>query len=247
MQKSQLLVVKWLLSFSALLVVNMAAAPGKAECVILLHGLSRTSGSMDAMSNALSGAGYKVLNIDYPSTQFPIQTLAPMAIAPAVDQCNQRTIHFVTHSMGAILVRQYLSEHQVAELGRAVMLGPPSQGSEVIDKLGHWPGFVWLNGSAGQQLGTGAESLPLSLNASIPLEVGIIAGDRTINFFLSMIIPGSDDGKVSIERTKLAGMSDHIVLHTTHPFMMKNKQVILQTLHFLKNGHFLRTPEKTTE
>jgi len=70
--------------------------------------------------------------------------------------------------------------------------------------------------------------------------VGIIAGDRSINWINSMMIPGRDDGKVSIERTKLEAMKDHIVIHATHPFLMRNKTSIRQTIHFLRNGQFER-------
>jgi triacylglycerol lipase len=106
-----------------------------------------------------------------------------------------------------------------------------------VDKLGGWPIFKWINGVAGNELGTGSNSVPNQLGpATFP--VGIIAGDRSINWINSLLIPGPDDGKVSVQRAKLAGMSDFIVLHTAHPFIMRNREVIRQTIHFLRNGKF---------
>ena len=107
----------------------------------------------------------------------------------------------------------------------------------MVDKLGGWPIFKWINGPAGNELGTDSNSVPNQLGpANFP--VGIIAGDRSINWINSLLIHGPDDGKVSVQRAKLAGMSDFIVLHTTHPFIMRNHEVISQTIQFLKTGRF---------
>jgi len=211
-----------------------------SEEVILLHGLCRTSHSMAKMERALTNAGYKVQNVDYPSRTASIQQLADDAIGKAVGDCQRdgaAKIDFVTHSLGGILVRSFLARHSLPSLGRVVMLAPPNQGSEVVDKLGWLFLFKWINGPAGSELGTGTNSTPNRLGpANYP--VGIIAGDRSINWINSLLIPGRDDGKVSVERTKLAGMSDHIVIHTAHPFIMKNREAIRQTIHFLRSGAF---------
>ena len=161
-----------------------------------------------------------------------------MAIKPALEECPQdMEVNFITHSLGGILVRQYLSENEIDNLNRVVMLGPPNQGSEVVDKLGEMPGFYFLNGDAGLQLGTSELSVPNSLGKA-NFEVGIIAGTKSINLILSSLIPDTDDGKVSIESTKLEGMNDHIEMPVTHPFMMKNDDVIVQVIHYLKHGRF---------
>ena len=217
-----------------------SSAPGAQEDVILLHGLCRTARSMVKMERALAGAGYRVQNVNYPSRTATIQKLADDAIGPAIAGCQRdgaTKIDFVTHSLGGILVRSYLARHSVPLLGRVVMLAPPNQGSEVVDKLGRLFLFKWINGPAGGELGTGTNSVPNQLGpANFP--VGIIAGDRSINWINSLLIPGPDDGKVSVERTKLPGMSDYLVIHTAHPFIMRNREVIRQTIQFLRTGKF---------
>lgn len=219
--------------------------PNKPGCVILLHGLARTSASMKTMSKALAEANYAVVNQGYPSRHFTVEQLAPMAIEPAIKQCpSGLPIHFVTHSMGGILLRQFLLTHPVGDIRRVVMLGPPNQGSEVVDKLQHVPGFEWINGPAGLQLGTDEQGIAHQLSSAeaahggIKVSVGIIAGSRSINLFLSTLIPGVDDGKVAVSNTGLNGMQGHVILPVTHPFMMKNQQVIEKTLLFLNAGHF---------
>ena len=193
---------------------------------------------MKKLDKALSESGYLVRNTAYPSTEKPVNELASEVIPAAVESCNQdgeRPIHFVTHSMGGILIRYFLETNELDNLGRVVMLSPPNQGSEVIDKLSDVPGFAAIHGPAGVQLGTDEDDVPSQLGPAT-FDVGIITGNRSINLFLSMMIPGPDDGKVSIERAKLEGMSDFLVVPHSHPFIMKRKLVIRQVLYFLEHG-----------
>lgn len=216
------------------------ALPLHAECVILLHGLARSEDSMNKLAGELEKQGFNVQNIGYESRKYTIDTLANMAIDPALEKCGLvDSVSFVTHSMGGILVRQYLSHTVIPNLNKVVMLGPPNKGSEVVDTLGKFPGFHFINGDAGLQLGTGTTSIPNLLGAA-NFDLGVIAGSRSVNLILSTIIPGSDDGKVSIENTKIAGMQDHIVMPVTHTFMMQNTHVIEQVIHYLKVGEFSR-------
>jgi triacylglycerol esterase/lipase EstA (alpha/beta hydrolase family) len=207
------------------------------ECVILLHGLARSAHSMNKMAERLTEQGYKVLNIDYPSRSYSIEQLAEKTISDALAKCEGMPVSFVTHSMGGILVRQFLSNHSINNLNKVVMLGPPNKGTEIVDKLGNMPGFHLVNGDAGMQLGTGALSVPNQLGKA-NFDVGIIAGTQSINLLLSSLIPDTDDGKVSVESTKIEGMNDHIEMSTTHVFMMRNDDVISQVISYLKQGQF---------
>ena len=210
----------------------------RAESVILLHGLARSDRSMKKLEQALLKEGYRVHNVSYASTRKKVEQLAEDAIGPALKLCpSGHKLHFVTHSLGGILVRQYLSQHKIDNLGRVVMLGPPNQGSEVVDKLRDFPGFRFINGEAGLELGTGEASVPRKLGAA-NFDLGIIAGTRSVNLILSRMIPGLDDGKVSVENTRLEGMHDHLQMKVTHPFMMRNSKVIEQVIHYLESGRF---------
>ncbi len=207
------------------------------ECVILLHGLARSANSMNVIEKRLLGEGYHVININYPSRDYSIEELAEQVFTVALLECGDRKVNFVTHSMGGILVRQYLSKHKINQLNKVVMLGPPNNGSEVVDKLINTPGFSFINGDAGMQLGTSKFSVPNKLG-SADFNLGIIAGNRSVNWFLSTLIPDKDDGKVSVKSTKLDGMNDHIEMETTHPFMVRNEKVIDQIIFYLKTGSF---------
>jgi pimeloyl-ACP methyl ester carboxylesterase len=217
--------------------------------VVVLHGLARTHRSMDDMAESLEIAGFFTVNLDYPSREEPIETLAAETIPEGIRRCEATRaspIHFVTHSMGGIILRYYLSNRPIPDLGRVVMLSPPNQGSEVADNLRDNPLYRWLNGPAGQQLGTGPDGIAARLGP-VDYPVGVITGDRHSFFdaWLAVMIPGEDDGKVSVARAKVAGMTDFLVLPYTHPFIMEEEEVIAQTLYFLRHGHFQHDDAET--
>jgi triacylglycerol lipase len=226
--------------------INAGNQPGNSdECVILLHGLFRTRMSMRRLEKHLLKLGYATLNLSYPSTRAPIRKLAESHLATWVSKClaaGASRIHFVTHSMGGILVRQYLENHFLPPDSRLVMLSPPNQGTEIVDILRNIWGFDVIVGPAGLELGTGPDSLPNRLGRA-SIQVGVIAGERSLNPIFSALIPGPDDGKVPVSRTRMDGMSDFLVVPCTHTFIMFNPEVVRQTANFLVKGHFDHTGE----
>lgn len=207
--------------------------------VLLLHGLGRSARSMRPLAYRLRAEGFAAFALDYPSTCHPIATLVDAYVRPAVERLAEagRPVHFVTHSLGGILVRHYLEHEEIANLGRVVMLAPPNQGSEVVDSYRNVPGFEALNGPAGMQLGTDEHSIPSQLGP-VDFELGVIAGSDTFNPILSQSLPNPDDGKVSVERTKVEGMGDFVVVPDSHPFIMRSPMVINQVILFIETGAF---------
>jgi triacylglycerol lipase len=215
----------------------------KNESVILLHGLLRTSRSMKKIEEQLSFHGYNTLNINYKSRKHTIEELANTVVHDAIQEVqwlHPKKIHLITHSMGGILVRYYFSQHERPEnLGKIIMICPPNQGSEIVDKLRNIPGFDKVTGPAGKQLGTEKDSIVYSLG-EVDYKLGIIMGNKSTNPLFSMLIPGKDDGKVSVENAKVKGMGDFLVLPRSHLLMMRSNKAIQQILYFLEHGQFYK-------
>jgi pimeloyl-ACP methyl ester carboxylesterase len=217
---------------------------GQTEWVVLLHGLGRSSRSLSQLESDLAGQGYLVLNMDYPSLKYPIEYLAEEVLHPEVARLSATSpakIHFVTHSMGGIVVRYYLRHHGVPGLSRVVMLSPPNKGSELADLLMKSALFQRFMAPAGRELGTGKDSLPRKLGGA-DYDLGVIAGSKSYNPINSLILDGPDDGTVTVESTKMPGLADFIVLPCSHNSIIRNRTAISQVIHFLRHGVFQRSP-----
>ncbi len=220
---------------------EVVTAADTSECVVLLHGLNRSWRAMRPLAEALQEAGFATANIDYPSQSGSVEEIAPLAVGLGLNECRATgatRIHFVTHSIGGILLRYQNEQSPIPDLGRVVMLGPPNQGSEIIDKTRDWPGFEMLTGDAGAELGTGSEGMPSKLGP-VNFELGVIAGTGTINVFASAMLPDPDDGKVSVASTQVEGMDDFLIVGSSHHYITRGDVVFRNTVAFLRTGKFL--------
>ena len=150
------------------------------ECVVLIHGMGRTLHSMDSMQQHLLAAGYHTVNLGYPSTRACIEEIVAAHFPPALKRCQQFSpsrVHFVSHSLGGIVLRSYFKENELDNMGRVVMLSPPNQGSEAADSLKDWWLYRWINGPAGQQLTTAKDSIPNRLGP-VPLQGVCLLGEK---------------------------------------------------------------------
>lgn len=227
------------IAFCFVLFSAQATATKATETVVLLHGLGRSSTSMLVMKHRLEGEGFRVISENYASTEQEIKDLTRW-LAGVLDRCcpvEGGKTHFVTHSLGGIVLRQYLEDNEFLNLGRVVMLAPPNQGSEVADYLMDWKLFQSVSGPTGQQLGTGAESIPNSLRP-VNFELGVIAGDFSYIPWTSDLIPGPDDGLVGVDRARAAGMSDFLVVPRSHSFIMNSGEVASEVISFIRTGSF---------
>jgi pimeloyl-ACP methyl ester carboxylesterase len=222
--------------------VSGPPAPANAtqDGVVLLHGISRTALSFRKMQVTLERAGFTTLNLDYASRSKALEALAE-DIHPAIQYFADRidgSVHFVCHSMGGLLARVYIARHRPKHLGRVVMLGTPNSGSELADRLKKFGAYRAFFGPAGQQLGTQRSEVDDAMLPPVNYPAGIIAGNRSIDPVAGTMLPKPHDGRVSVANTKLEGMADHVVVRTSHPWLVRNGEAIAQTIAFLREGKF---------
>lgn len=215
-------------------------AESQRECVVLIHGLGRTPLSMKRLEWRLAADGYRVINLSYPSRKLCVEQLAADYLHQAIAEkipSDAGKVHFVTHSMGGIILRHYLSNHTINNLGRVVMLAPPNQGSELADYFKRSAMGQWILGPGGCQLGTASTDLPKRLGA-VHFDTGVIAGNRSLNPWFSQILPGEDDGKVSVASAQNEGVNDFLIVRYSHTWMTWRSQTIERVANYLRLGRF---------
>lgn len=220
---------------------KLPAMTGKA--VILVHGIVRSSKSFHKMASVLRDAGYYVIGFDYPSTRIEIPASAEYLhqVVESLEGIDE--INFVVHSMGGLVVRAYLKEHADPRIKRMVMLATPNRGARMASLLEKNTLYRTLYGPAGQQL----VDDPNGLIATLPtpdFEFAIIAGARGTEEGFNPLIPGDDDGTVSLESALLPGAADCLTVPAMHSFLMNHSEVIAATEHFLKTGALRETGDK---
>lgn len=226
----------YILTLTALFLPAQAAT---GDTVILIHGLGRTRWSLYRVERALKSEGYTVVNVTYPSRAHSIEALAQDYLGPLIAaHASAKRIHFVTHSLGGIILRCYLRDHALPNLGRVVMLAPPNTGSQLADRLKSTWLYRTVNGPAGQQLGVTGLVQTLGPWPKGTGELGIIAGDVSLNPIFSASLPGPNDGKVTVQSARLSGMRDFLVVPFSHTWLAWRSEVIMQIKIFLRSGNF---------
>lgn len=210
------------------------------ECVVLLHGYLRSNKCMSFLEEKLGDAGYKVQNLSYPSTKYSISTLSREHVGPRIEHADCDKIHFVGHSMGGIVLRHYLSENKLENLGHVVLITAPNGGSELVNSIQNNEALSWvLMGPAVHEIAVNSEFLK-----SLPLpyyNVGIITASKSLNPITSLfILDGGDDGTLTIESMKLQNMTDIINLSATHTMVISHPEISTQVESFLKKGRFIK-------
>ncbi|MBI2516260.1 MAG: alpha/beta hydrolase [Opitutae bacterium] len=222
--------------------VPASAAPDSRETVVLLHGVAMRPFIMLRAAAALRSEGYRVVNLGYPSRTMPIEEIArnylPAQLAAHGIGAAPR-VHFVTHSMGSLVLRFYLSENRPANLGRVVLLGPPNHGSAAADYAASRRLLRWVGGINLSALGTGGAAVTRKLPVA-DFDVGIIAGTRSIHGLFARVLQGENDGTVTVESARLEGMKDFLALPRSHTLMLWRRDVLAQVGAFLRDGKFAR-------
>ena len=191
--------------------------------VILIHGLGRSRRSMWLVGLWLKFCGYRVKSIGYPSHRVSIADAVGKHLNPALERLEIEEgsrVHFVTHSLGGIVFRAWAAQRDPAfPLGRAVLLAPPNQGSQIIDELGQWRWVRWLLGP-------------------LPPETGVIMGNKDTLPVFRRLLGAESDGVVTIASSHGEGEADFTLLPTNHATIILQPAVFRAVHRFLRTGSF---------
>ena len=222
------------------------ARTSEPECVVLLHGVLASGTFMKPLESALKDAGYRTVNISYPSREKTIEQIAADFLPGELkkhDVARAPKVHFVVHSMGGLITRAYLEKSRPPNLGRVVMLGTPNHGSEAADRLAESDILKKIVGVNLENLRTKENGTAGKLSRAT-YDLGIIAGDTSINPLFSSWVKGDADGPVSLESAKLEGMRDFVVVPYSHTAMLWREETAKQVLAFLRDGKFVHKEDK---
>lgn len=229
-----------LLSGLFLMFAAESRAQVEPDCVVLLHGIGMQGYVMARLASALRTEGYRVANVSYPSRAMSFEQLAGEYLPDQLlthDIARAPQVHFVTHSLGSLLVRKLIQDQRPSNLGRVVMIGPPNQGSLAAEQARQNELLRTYLGENLERLGTDEKAIVRTLGPA-DFDLGIIAGEVPINPIFGKALAGKNDGAVTVESARLEGMRDFLVVPYSHTVMLWRSEVVAQTLAYLKDGKF---------
>lgn len=215
-------------------VINQTSVSDQA--VVLLHGIWVGSWVMNRIAKRLSEAGYTVYKFSYPTVKNSPQRNAKQ-LAEFVKTIEQPVVHFVAHSLGGLVLLQYLNCYNTGKAGkpgRVVFLGSPLKGSSRAPRILKIPLGKYLLGKSVQQ-GLLGHDLVFPHN----VQAGMIAG--TFRMGVGMVVGAfgtPHDGTVAVNETQIEGLTEHITMRVSHTGMLTSREVSAQIVSFLQSGHF---------
>jgi hypothetical protein len=221
--------------------VQASQATPPTRAVVLLHGLMRSSDSMEDMAEAIQNNGIQPISFGYASTQASIDEHAK-ALRELIDNLPPHTrLTLIGHSLGNIVARRAIGMWQtegdpqnvLKRLDHMVMLGPPNQGSSLATYLSGLGLFEKLTGTSGQELGVAWKEFQSKL-ATPPCPFMIVAGDVSQTALKNPLLDGQNDFIVTVEETQLDGAAETLVVPVLHAYLMSDRTVIDKTLKFIK-------------
>ncbi len=212
------------------------------ECVALIHGYGRGSFAMSRFNSSFIENGYKTIPVNYPSRSHDIKFIAEHIVLPQLQEESQKcsVMHFVGFSMGGVITRYILAFHRPSNLGRVVFIGCPHAGTELVNFVSKYKWIRDFLGPAAMDLHENSEFLN-SVPDNVDYNTGVISGNFSISPLRYLAFNTAEtDGTVSVESSKIKGMSDHIVIPVGHARLPYHHRVIEETLHFIYYKHFRR-------
>lgn len=225
----------------ALIVLASSCTAG--QVVYVVHGFLSNRLVMAGICREIEKSGFETVNYGYPSAAKGIPELAAALKDEIAHLGSGDTVHFVTHSMGGLVVRALVplveADSTCPVVDRVVMVAPPNHGSELADVFAEARVARWVVGPNLRHLQTDSASLANTLPRLEKQKVGVIAGVRYSDAGPVDIVESPHDGLVSDASTHLREGEERLVFEREgHLSVMHDDDVQQQVVSFLKNGTF---------
>lgn len=230
-----------LINIFTLMIVFTSTVGYSNHKVYLIHGYGSSTIFLKSIEHYLKKNNVETKNYGYHSITVDIRTCG-YKLYTKIKQDTIDTVSFVTHSMGALVVRSLLTysitDSSFPNIYRIVMITPPNHGAEIADFFSSSSVLKLLLGPNVEHMKTDSNSLANKLPVPLQSEVGIIAGEKFDSKGYNPFIKGNNDGYVTPEKTKLGMEKDFRILYKPHTLITQSKETQRLVLCFLKNGTF---------
>jgi pimeloyl-ACP methyl ester carboxylesterase len=209
------------------------------ELVVLVHGFGRTGYNMGFLKNYFVEQGYAVWAPTLPTAFRSVDACAGILAKKLADRDSieaYERVHFVGHSMGGLIIRRYLADHDLPNMGKCVLIGSPNGGTPLGAIARKWlPPLTWIS-PAYQSFQPGGVPITHPMH-NPPPDFGAIAGDGG-GLLLGRLIDTVNDGRVPVDSVPFPGMTAFILLHYHHDEIHHKKETADLIARFLETGLF---------
>ena len=196
--------------------------------VVLVPGLWMPGLAMALIAARLRRAGFRTHSFVYSGREPLEATVERLAL-----HVRERSVHFVGHSLGGVLIFDLLQSHREIAAGRVVLLGAPVRGCFAGRRLGSGALGRWMLGACAPRWEK------RNARWERPEALGVIAGTLPLGLGRALgALPGENDGVVCVEETSLEGMADRALVRTAHSTLALSARVARLIERFLGAGRF---------
>ena len=214
----------------------MIGMSANEKIAILCHGFNKSRNDMSFLSAGLSSLGINNFTVNLP--------LRFRSFADCIDSFHLqvrgmvktfKTIDFVGHSMGGLIIRSYINNFGVENASRCVFIATPHYGSGIAKIAGRVPFYRSIVKPI-HALQPSGENKYLLVNKAI--EVGLIAGSKNSSMLGKLFLPKESDGRVEVFSASSADAKDMRVLPYGHKEIHHKEETLSLTAKFLESGMF---------
>lgn len=209
------------------------------KVLILVHGFIKNSKDMRSLDSFFSCHYDEIISIDLPTT-FVTMDVAVTKLCQAIEAIPKtKSITFLAHSMGGIIVCKAINELQLENVEKCVFIATPFRGSKIAnfgDKIPFYSRILKPN----KELKVTDSYIDVCNKVSEKFPVGLVAGNKhsKFNLLAEFCFNKDNDGLVEIDSAFAINSDDRIVLHKNHGEIHHDIETLERVDSFLRTGKF---------